>query len=478
MSTLRSLRLLGAVESGSVTGTQLETFLADAGRRSELSVLLSSRGQSRRMAGSPLTMAAITSSPIAINVIFQAATSETSAACQAVVKSPIAMSAISNSPTALAAVGANPISWGLFSASTYYETHIRTTLANFAGLNPSVYPTVADLISDPVAMADIATTPYAMSAVVASAPTTTLMAASSAGMALVASNTAAITIVAKQTSIMGIIANSPTAMTEIVSRAGATGIMANNAGAIIAIASSESGWAAYSLSPHFSNYLPAVITNLVGLNPASYPTLSSIIADAAALAKVAANRSAVIALASNSAAMSTLASSPNIGIVLGSAVAMGVIGPNTSAMSSFINASGAWAGLFGSSIAKSYIMSTSALVNTIAANSALITYLTGFSKSAQPVAVPDGVAGTYQVFEGMPAKVLTLSVKEAGIAATFSNYKLSGASMAGSQANANLYVSSQAPQVHVAAYTGITWDFVGAGVTAATQPIVKYYDMS
>ena len=53
MSTLRSLRLLGAVEAGTVTGTQLQVYLTDAGRSSEFSVLLSNRGQSRRMAASP-----------------------------------------------------------------------------------------------------------------------------------------------------------------------------------------------------------------------------------------------------------------------------------------------------------------------------------------------------------------------------------------------------------------------------------------
>lgn len=478
MSTLRSLRLLGAVESGSVTGAQLETYLADVGRRSELSVLLSNRGQSRRMAGSPLTMSAITASPQAINVVFQAATKETSAACTAVVKSSMAMSSVSNSADALNVVSANSVAWNLFSTSEYYETNIRTTIANLAGLNPATYATVASLISTPISMADIASTPNAMSAVVASAPTTTLMAANSSGMALVANDTAAITIVAKQTSIMGIIANSPTAMTEIVSRAGATGIMANNAGAIIAISNSASGWAAYSLSPHFANNLPAIITNLVGLSPASYPTLSSIIADPTALTKVAANKSAVIALASNSAAMSTLATSPNIGIVLSSSVAMGVIGPNNSAMGSFLNSSGAWAGLFASSVAKGYIVTSTALVDSIAGNSALLTYLGTISATATASGIPDGVVGAYQPFTGIPAKVLTLSAKEVGIAATFSPYKFGGSVIAGANAGVLIQLTAASNTAHVAGYTGMTWDLQGIGVTAATLPIIKFVDMS
>jgi hypothetical protein len=39
-------------------------------------------------------------------------------------------------------------------------------------------------------------------------------------------------------------------------------------------------------------------------------------------------------------------------------------------------------------------------------------------------------------------------------------------------------VSSQVPKVHVAAYAGVLWDFQGAGVTAATQPVVTYVNMA
>ena len=51
MPTLRALRLLNAVEAGTVSGAQLQTYLNDTGRAAEFSSLLSSRGQSRRMAG-------------------------------------------------------------------------------------------------------------------------------------------------------------------------------------------------------------------------------------------------------------------------------------------------------------------------------------------------------------------------------------------------------------------------------------------
>lgn len=478
MSTLRSLRLLGAVEAGSVNGSQLQEFLTDAGRASEFSVLLSSRGQSRRMASSSLTMAAIVGSLEATNIVFKAATASTSAACQAVVSSPIAMVAVSNNSPSLKILGANPISWNLFNSSIYYESNVRTVIANYAGVDSAAYPTVDALIVDPVSMAEISAAPFAMSAVVASPATTTTMAANAAAMAQVSSNPVAIDIVAKQTAIMGIIANSPAAMAEIVSRSTATTRMASYPGAITAISKVSSAWSSYLAGPFFSSNLALAFANLIGVNPANYPTLSSIIADASALTLVAKNTQAVQALSSNSAAMSTLAVSPNIGIILSSGTAMAVIGPNTSAMGSFLNASGAWAGLFASSTAKGYIVSSTALVDSIAGNAALLTFLGGMTKTATATGIPDGIVGKYQAFAGAPSKVLVLTAKEVGIAATFSAYKFGGSVMAGSTAGSVVNLTAAANTAHVAGYCDMTWDLQGIGVTAATLPIISYVDMT
>ena len=485
MPTLRALRLLNAVESGSVNGTQLQTYLTDTGRAAEFSSLLSSRGQSRRMAGSTLTMTAIAASLNAANIVFKAATSTTSAACQGVVASPIAMVAVAASIPSLNVLAANPISWALFNTSTYYEINIKTVVANFASVAPANYSTIDALIADSVSMAAVAAAPYAMSAVVASANTTSLVAASSAAMALVASNSAAIDIVAKQTSIMGIIAGSSLAMTEINSRSTATAKMAAQPGAITAISNSATGWASFQAGPYFATNLPIVVANLIGVSTTTYPTLSSIISDATALAKVAANKAAVQALASNSSAMSTLAVSSNIGIILGSTIAMGVIGPNSTAMTSFLNASGAWSGLFGSSVAKGYIIASTALVDAIAANSALLTYLGTIAvKNVSATGIPDGNPTSLQAFIAspvLPAKLLTLSAKEVGIAATYSNYNFGGSSMTGTQAGTTLSLSGTGAggqPTHIAGYMAMTWNFQGPGITAATLPIITYVDMT
>lgn len=478
MSTLRSLRLLGAVEAGTVSGAQLQTYLTDPGRSSEFSVLLASRGQSRRMAASSLTMAAIVGSSAATNIVFQAATSVTSAACQAVVSSSIAMYTVSNDIQSLTVLAANPISWALFNTSPYYETNVRTIIAHYAGVNPVSYPTVSSIMIDPTAMADVVDSNYAMNAVVSSPTTVSIMAGSATTMSLVADHPDAITIVARQTSIMSIIANSSFAMTEINSRSAATAAIAAYPGAIAAIASVPSAWASYMAGPYFSANLATALANLIGVPPASYPTLSSIIADATALAKVAASKSAVQALASNSAAMTTLSNSPNIGIILGSSIAMGVIGPNTTAMGSFLGSSGAWAGLFASSVAKGYIVVSTALVDIVAANAALIAYLKTTAVTVAATGIPDGNATALQPFAGLPAKVLVLSAKEVGIAATYSPYNFGGSPMAGTQAGTTLQLTAAATLAHVAGYTNMSWNLQGIGVTAATLPIITYFDMT
>lgn len=478
MPTLRSLRLLGAVESGATNGTALQAFLTDAGRNAEFSVLLSNRGQSRRMASNTLTMTAITTSAAARDAVFKAATTETSAACQAVVTSAVAMNAVAGSTPSLLVVAANSVAWNLFNKSAHYETNVKTVIANYATVNPAVYPTVTSLVGDPDAMASIAGAPYAMSALVASPATTSLVAASAVSMALVASNSVAIDIVAKETAVMSIIANSTAAMTEIVSRATATNKMATYPGAIVAISKVATAWNSYLAGPFFATNLPLALANLIGVTPASYPTLDSIIADATALAKVASNTQAVQALASNSAAMSSLAVSANIGIILSSSTAMAVIGPNTTAMNSFLSASGAWSGLFASSVAKGYIVTSTALVNSVAGNSALLTFLAGKSVTVSATGIPDGVVGAYQAFSGIPAKVLTLSAKEVGIAATFSPYKFGGSSMAGANAGILLSLTAASNLAHVAGYVGMTWDLQGIGVTAATLPIITFVDMT
>ena len=57
MPMVRAMRMLNAVEAGTLTGAQLQTLLtADPGRLAELNVLLGMRGQARRMAAMALAV--------------------------------------------------------------------------------------------------------------------------------------------------------------------------------------------------------------------------------------------------------------------------------------------------------------------------------------------------------------------------------------------------------------------------------------
>jgi hypothetical protein len=478
MAITRAYRLLGGVEAGLIDGVQLEGYLADVGRASELNVLFSMTGQARRMAASPLTMSVITNSPTAVAIVYQQATTTRHEAVRAVVESSVAVTATSlNRPTLITLIN-NPVSWSFFRKSIYYEANLSPIISNFASLPVVSGQSVSSLITNPVTMGDIAVSLNAMRAVVASPGTVSILAGNATAMSSVADNQDAIRTIAEETAIMPVIASSSVAMAQIVSRAYPTSQMALNAGAIQAISKVPASWASYLAGPFFAVNIAPALANLIGVTPSDYSTLDAIIADASALAKVASSQAAVQALASNSAAMVTLANSPNIGIILSSTIAMGVIGPNTTAMGSFLGSSGAWAGLFASSVAKGYIVASTALVNIVAANSALITYLKTLAVVASATGIPDGNATALQPFTGLPAKVLTLLAKEAGIAATFSPYNFGGSVLAGSQAGATLSLTAAAQLAHVAGYTGMTWNLQGIGVTAATLPIITYVDMT
>lgn len=104
MPMVRAMRMLNAIEAGTLTGAQLQTLLTtDAGRLAEMNVLLGLRGQARRVAASSTAMAAVAASSTAM-----AAVAASDTASDAVFTSAAARLAIYNSDTALAAYQANP----------------------------------------------------------------------------------------------------------------------------------------------------------------------------------------------------------------------------------------------------------------------------------------------------------------------------------------------------------------------------------
>ena len=141
MPMVRAMRMLNAIEAGTLTGAQLQTLLTtDAGRLAELNVLLGLRGQCRRLAASSTAMAAVIAS---------------STAMAAVAASSTAMAAVAASSTAMAAVNANDQAvriWMLAGTAQVWS--------NFAN--------VAAVAASSTAMAAVAASATAMSAVAAS----------------------------------------------------------------------------------------------------------------------------------------------------------------------------------------------------------------------------------------------------------------------------------------------------------------------
>jgi hypothetical protein len=130
MPMVRAMRLLNAVEAGTLSGTQLETLLTnDPGRLAELNVLMGMRGQARRMAASSTAMTAVTASSLAMGALVEAregmdAVAASNIAMPLLVASSAAMSAVSASNTASSAISAKTtasmlVLGGSFSVGAY-----------------------------------------------------------------------------------------------------------------------------------------------------------------------------------------------------------------------------------------------------------------------------------------------------------------------------------------------------------------------
>jgi hypothetical protein len=480
MSTLRAIRLLNSVEAALTDSTALQTILSDSGRLSEFSVLMSMRGQARRMAASTVTVDTFINCPIALDQIFADTDLNNPVVAQAILKKQTAMVLVSADRNTLGIIMQNPTSAGLLKVSPFFETYIKEIITNLTpALVSTDYATVQTLVTNNAAMGIILDISGAVQVIIASPTTFGFVAPDLSIMTLLADSGVAVNLVAASQSSMNAVSGSVNAMDAIVASSIAMPIITASSVAMTAIGANATALANLFSSSFFAANRKNVIANLAGLVPSDYADVNAMIDSAAALTAIVASPTAVNALATDSAALSYLATSANLGIVLGSTVAMAILGPNVTAMTAFLGNPDAWVSLFASSTVKGYIAASTDLVDVVAANSALLDYLLTISAVKQPGVVPDGLSGVFQTFPGMPASILTLTVKEVGIAATFSNYKIGGATSAGTAAGETLNVSSQVPQAHVAAYSGgITWDFLGAGVTLATQPIVTYVDMT
>ena len=128
MPMIRAMRMLNAIEAGTLTGAQLQTLLTgDPGRLAELNQLLQLRGQVRRLAASSTAMAAVIASSTAMAAVAasstaMAAVAASSTAMAAVAASKAALLACWNSETALTALRGSAAALTALMASQYKST--------------------------------------------------------------------------------------------------------------------------------------------------------------------------------------------------------------------------------------------------------------------------------------------------------------------------------------------------------------------
>ncbi len=550
MPALRAIRLLNSVEGGTVSGTELESYLSDSGRLAEFKVLLSMRGQTRRMAASALTVNALITSSKAIDAVFTLASSENSTACQAIVARDTAMASVSLNLESLIAVTANPVAWNIFSTSPFYTldayaVNSKNAIATLAGVNPSSFATIELLFSSPSARLSVTGSATALQALFAHNNSVAVLANDATGMSHIAESVPGMNILTNSVYGMQVVSNSVIAMAEITPKPAAMAAIAGSTIAMPIVYSSVAGWAAFKASPFFGSVVPTTTAILAGLDPNIFPTLASIIDSPVALAAVSANGGASQALAASSAAMLYLATSPSITAVVdnptimaafagnsaavvalaggpafeaasSSSLLMNAVGANTAALDALVGSTpnyslalsspaimGAFAGsqgamtyfigdagkfiqLMGSSAAKGAFFESNIAIDTMAATPSAITHLKSIAVTTFSTTVPNGAgrAGAFEPFGGgVPAKVLVMNVRQAGIAAIPTAFQLAtgvAGAVAGEGFNTigtGALAAEQFPQEHFATYSNLTVKTAPAVIAITGVLGIRYVSM-
>ena len=178
MPMVRAMRMLNAIEAGTLSGSQLETLLtADPGRLAELNQLLTMRGQCRRLAASNTAMTAVAASTTAMTAVIASNTAMTAAAASntamtAVAASATAMAAVAASATATDAIrtnaAANNTVLGAATSVGAYLDRIRIIGGAASDATLAALATMTAVAASATAMAAVAASATAMAAVAAS----------------------------------------------------------------------------------------------------------------------------------------------------------------------------------------------------------------------------------------------------------------------------------------------------------------------
>jgi hypothetical protein len=478
MSSLRALRLLNSVEAGATNSSQLTAEFADAGKLSEFGVLMSMRVEARRMSESTVTVNTYINSPPALNAIFANTEFNNRVIGTAVLKENSAMSIVTADRGTLGIIMANPTAAGILKASPYYETYIKSTIANLTpALVSGDYATVQALVTDNAAMGIALDFPGAVEAIIASPTTMGFVAADLTIMATLVDSSIAVALVASDAGTMAIIASEVNAMDNIVSSSVAMPAVASRAAAMVAIAANDVAFNNFLTSAFFSANRKKAIANMVGLVAGDYADVSAMVDDAAALTAIVGSVPASRAFGTDSAAMAHLATSPNLSIVLGSATAMAQTEiANATNIAAFLAVDSAIPLVFASSAAKDLIISTDSLTDLFLSGAPRDYAMTLVSGATIPTNL--NAVGATNVFGGAPAKVLVLKMRANNIGAIAGVYTFGGTVTAGTGVGGTVALKGTVRETTAFSYTNPTWAIGGIAATAAVSPEWQFVDMT
>jgi hypothetical protein len=330
---LSTRRLLTAVKSGTVLGSEFQTRLTNPGTRVGFEEALSMRSETRSLAANQLAISAIIASPIATDSVFGAASMNNSTAAQAMALSPLAMLNVSLNLPTLTKIINNRVAWDIYIQSPYAVDNLGYAAAVFAGLDLVLYPDRNFIFADPVAMSKIIASTNAIRAIIEDDDLVLRTSTNSIGMELISSNQTALSYITNSQRSMTAIANSTIAMSELASKSTAMAAMANSKIAMSTIYSNSIAKEIFKGSAFFVANLKNIIANLVQeINPLSFANVDDIINDIDAITAVNSSVRASEALASSSGAMLTLGASENLSIVSGNSIIMTALANNNAAM--------------------------------------------------------------------------------------------------------------------------------------------------
>ena len=485
MPSLRAIRLLNAVEAGTHSASDLQTSLTDPGRLVDFKILLSMRGQARRMAASETTVLAIANSQLARDAVFKEASATNSITNQAILGNATAVGIVSNNLQSLIEIEANSVTWDQWTTSTYYEVNSKDIIQTLAGT--ANFDTIELLIANVTANNLVVESRAAMRAVVASPATVGLVTASTSMMSDIVGSPVSMSIIANNAAAMSSVAGSGVAMTQVIASANAMNLISNSYGGMGAVYANNTAWTSFKTSSHFATNIVAIVSKLAGIteafasldslgiagndaaltavsnnagasetfatnvdalrNLATHANLylvanndiimNAIAADDTAMVSlathanfsvVASNAGFMAGFANNSAATTALKSHSNFAVAAANSVAIGALVNSQAAMTSYLGDNTTLAAIFASSGGRGAIFASNVAISTIASTPSALTYLkANGSKTTFSTTVPNaaGSAGAFVPFGGgVSSKVLVFNVRQAGIAAIPTAYQL------------------------------------------------------